>query len=182
MVTKCKESEAKIVVILAERIVKPLIAELLSEENPGNGAEGKQDEHKKQVREIKFLKCFYCDKTSNSSPGLKSHVTKMHKEVKINEKTTIGATKEDKCKNTMKRKSKDEVKDIVDNLLSEVIEIIDDDGSSEAFVEATLEEVCDKDTGTQIYTDKCENCDYIAEACRKYLAIQLVLKVALQKI
>ena len=68
MVTKSKQSESKFVTIIAEKIVKPLIAGFLGCENIGDESSGKDE----------MYECPFCDKTSKSSPGMKGHITKMH--------------------------------------------------------------------------------------------------------
>ena len=59
------------------------------------------------VKEAEQFKCEYCSKTSYSSPGLKGPMTKMHND-RNNKNIRIIANK---------RKSQDDVKNVVESLL-----------------------------------------------------------------
>ena len=67
-----------------------------------------------------------------------------------------------------KRKSQEDVKDVVDSLLDEVIQISEDDST-------TLEESVN-DNPEEKYCSVCEYCGFEFKAKRKYLAVQLLLK------
>ena len=71
-VTKSKESDIKFVKILALKIIKPLIDNILSTESTEVIAGDK--------RSNQGFKCKICDKSFVSEPGMKGHMTKMHKE------------------------------------------------------------------------------------------------------
>ena len=73
MITKYKASEAKFVTLLTEKIIKPMMSDLMLDIDINNSLEIKQ-------RSKSAIKCVQCDKTFKSKPGLKTHVTKMHKE------------------------------------------------------------------------------------------------------
>ena len=70
MVTKNKRSHVKFVKMLAENIIKPLISEFVNEESD-DVSESEEEDTKT---------CHVCEKTFKSPGGLKTHVTKKHKE------------------------------------------------------------------------------------------------------
>ena len=70
MITKCKGSDSKFVTILAERIIKPLISGFIRGVN--------RIDNSMEVDKEDVYRCPFCEKTSNSSPGMKGHITKMH--------------------------------------------------------------------------------------------------------
>ena len=74
MVSKSKGSDNKFVTILAQKVVKPLMKKYLLMDD----SKTEEVEKKPAVEENPF-KCHICEKTLNSSPGLKGHMTKMHK-------------------------------------------------------------------------------------------------------
>ena len=80
MINKNKESDAKYVTILAEKVIKPLMKTFLDEECATDTDEKNENTNFVTVRgkELKILKCPHCEKTSHSASGLKGHVTKMH--------------------------------------------------------------------------------------------------------
>ena len=73
-ITKSKKSDSKYVVILAEKVIKPLMNGFLSGEIEipllVNG--------KLSQRQSKFFKCSFCEKTCKTQKGLKNHTTRMH--------------------------------------------------------------------------------------------------------
>ena len=87
MISKVKHYDEKFVTILAEQVIKPLIVCFVKEEN--DSEEVKQPANVKSVsvkgKQIKVIKCPYCEKTSHSSPGLKIHITKMHQNIRAKE-------------------------------------------------------------------------------------------------
>ena len=122
MINKSKQSEHKYVKLLAEKVVKPLIRDFVAENIDLETKEDNKDEKQEEkVKEKAFdvFECPYCDKTSYSSPGLKCHITKMHKDV-------------DKGEEEPMNKSSATVLDMS-------MKSIDDD-------EVTLEERCNTDT------------------------------------
>ena len=139
MVNKSKQSDSKYVLKLAENIIKPWMKKILKNEEETSPM--KKSVSRKGKRVI-LLKCPYCDVTSYSSPGLKGHITKKH--------TQLPKMKKDvkNHKASQKRKfdsndtlQKNEVLDVVDYLLSEVIEISDDDDSQNHSKVDSLEEM-----------------------------------------
>ena len=176
-VTKSKESDNKYVVILAEKIIKPLMMGLLSGVDQSEVfSECVNIEEKKncKIKDDSLFRCPHCDKTSYSSPGLKGHITKMHKEIKENPDRMMKEGNLINTESDIKTPKKDdlykEANKVVNLLLTEIIEISDD--------EDTLEEICDVTTETmeKKYTKKCENCDYEVEATKRYVAIQILSK------
>jgi hypothetical protein len=144
-------------------IIKPLLDKFIS-------GEGSVSPNSLSVRgeEIKPFKCEYCDKTSYSSPGLKSHVTKMHPESKLNivkKKQPEGQEKE----------IHKEAKKVVNLILKEIIEISDDD---ESIDDITLEEKNDLETDDagKKYSNECDICGFVATATRRYVAIRMLSK------
>ena len=88
---------------------------------------GEENVDEMKARQKILYKCPYCDMESNSSPGLKGHITKMHgKEVKENLRKL-------EIKNN-------ESTEIIDSLLKEVLIEITDDENENKPEECTLEE------------------------------------------
>ena len=163
-VSKSKGSESKFVVILAEKIIIPLMDRFLSGEMEileildsksdlntlGSGFEPKK------------FKCSFCEKTCKSAAGLKSHTTRMHLEVQKND---------EKDQHTEivnhKRKASEEVIDVVESLLTEVVNRDVDD---------MLEEIVEDDKEVRRYTKMCNSCDFKVEAERKYISMQKILQ------
>ena len=85
MVTKSKQIYSKFVVITAEEIVRPLIQRFLEGDGSHNSCDESVLERSVSVRgkEVKLVKCPFYYKTSYSAPGLKSHITKRHKLIKM---------------------------------------------------------------------------------------------------
>ena len=135
MVTKSKQSESKFVTVLAERIVKPLIAGYCS----------KKTSHESSKKDD-LLKCPFCDKTSTSSPGMKGHITKMHQgKEDPKDKSNQGETKGDK------EEILTEANKVIDIILKEIIEISENEKEEE-----NLGKTLEKRKTTQ-----CEKCDII---------------------
>ena len=90
MVTKSKESDHKYVVMLAERVIEPLMHKFLKDEE--NAITVKQPFVKRavSVKGKKVIKCPLCDKTSYSAPGLKVHITRMHNTSRMTLDTIMG--------------------------------------------------------------------------------------------
>ena len=86
MVSKSKHNDEKFVSILAEQVIKPLIASFVREEhNPVRDDKiVKINSVSVKGKEIKLMKCPHCEKTSYFSKGLKGHITKMHASGQIN--------------------------------------------------------------------------------------------------
>ena len=147
MVNKHRDSDVKFVTLLAERIVKPLINQYL---------EG-QDVIPEKVQILKEastskLKCKKCDKRFSTLPGLKRHVTRMHKEVKDSAQTLPANDKSNEI------------------LLSDLTNA-DEDTNLEENVN-TQEEVMEE----KKYKNNCSECKFEVEANRKYELIQIMLR------
>ena len=195
MINKSRKHEAKFVKMLAVEIIKPMIDKFISGEGWMNifkeitaktikkpVAKTDTEETKETTdtnfvsvrgKAVKLLKCPKCDKTSYSSPGLKSHITKMHpKSKQPGEIRNKSDTKDDKIKI--------EADKIVDLLLNEIIEIIEINDDEECLDDITLEEVSSSMTGgnedERKYICKCEFCAFEALSSKRYLAIQMLTK------
>ena len=88
MISKIKHEDEKFVTILAEKVIKPLIISFVKEENDSPVDENIPNVNSVSVKgkQIRLLKCPYCDKTLFSSPGLKDHITKKHRNSQQNKK------------------------------------------------------------------------------------------------
>ena len=73
---------------------------------------------------------------------------------------------------------KNEVLDVVDYLLSEVIEISDDDESQNHSKVDSLEEMCGnrEDSLDRKYSNECDRCDFKVEDNKKYIVAQKLVK------
>ena len=92
-------------------------------------------------KKVKLLKCPYCAKTSYSSPGLKRHITRMHK-LKDKKSSDISIDE-----NNMKMKDHifEEAKKVAHLLLEELIDLTDDQEQSiNEIEEVTLDEKSDE--------------------------------------
>ena len=137
MVTKNKDSDSKYVMILAQSVIKPLIHRFLE------GTENKSTEQKPvnsvlvRGKEVKLVKCPFCDKTSYSAPGMKKHITKMHKDIEVIHSLEINNHDgEEKKEKDLKRKPNDifdEANKVIDLLNDDVVDI--DDDNEELFEE-----------------------------------------------
>ena len=66
--------------------------------------------------EAEQFTCSFCDKTFKSAKGLKTHTTKMHSNVQNSDEEDEKSVKEHN-----KRKASDEIFDVVESLLTEVV-------------------------------------------------------------
>ena len=127
-VSKSKESDAKFIVILAEKVIVPLMDGFLSgdmkipdwEPNSNKGG---------SVMEAKQFTWSFCDKTFKSAKGLKAHTTKMHSNVQNSDEEDEKSVKEHN-----KRKVSDEIFDVVESLLTEVVNKSDKEIKTEDIV------------------------------------------------
>ena len=81
-VTKSRQSDIHFVTLMAEKVIKPLLKMIIEEKNFSKEAIETQ-------RAISTIKCKTCDKTFKTKPGLKTHITKKHRdeqEVQLKEK------------------------------------------------------------------------------------------------
>ena len=154
MVRKSKESEHKYVIMLAEKVVKPLVRDFLADNIDLDNCEEKEIVSEKEDTLVSF-KCPFCDKTSFSSPGLKCHITKMHKD-----KTAYGSK-------DIAKVSVDSTEELLDESMSSLNE--GDSGK------ISLEESEHSSPG-KLYTHKCKNCEYKSEASKNYIALQIIKK------
>ena len=154
-VSKSKESDSKFIVLLAEKVVIPLMDKFLSgdleipsfppEINKGGSGLGP-----------KQFKCSFCEKTCKSAKGLKTHTTKMHIDHHSNDDQKNDGRVEQK-----KRKATEEVIDVVESLLAEVVDKSEDKN--------IIEEIVEVETDVRKYTKMYNNCDFLVEANRKYI-------------
>ena len=133
---------------------------------------GSKDPLKRSIstkgKRITLFKCPHCDVTSHSSPGLKGHITKKHTQFK---QTKTDARGLNSVRNTLKETvKKNEVLDLVDYLLSEFIEISDDDECMKNNKINCLEEANDIDEANKgkTYSNQCDRCDFVVEGTKKY--------------
>ena len=155
-VSKSKDSDHKFVIMLAEKVIKPLMNNFLSEEEQPEDPIGSETESPN----IEQFECSSCDKMCASSAGLKTHITKIH----VNQRRTNQIP-------TIKRKVREEVHNVVESLLQEVIEISKEEITLDESV--TVKPVKSEE---KKYINFCEYCDYKVEACRQYTSLQLLLK------
>ena len=149
MVTKYKRSHVKFVKMLAENVIKPLISEFVNEES--------EDLNESEEEDTKT--CHVCEKTFKSPGGLKTHVTKKHKE----QTGSILTTEEELL-------IEKEAFQVV-NRLETYKEELDNEKK------VTLNETCDIESkDVREFSEVCENCEFEAVADRKYLALQLLCK------
>ena len=73
-ITKSKNSDSKYVVLLAEKIVKPLMNGFLS----GDLVIQNRDELASKELSKKQFKCSFCEKVCKTTKGLKAHISRMH--------------------------------------------------------------------------------------------------------
>ena len=99
-------SDSKYVVLLAEKIVKPLMKGFLTGELEIQNYDASKDSSNKE------FKCNFCDKICKTTRGLKGHITKMH----LNE----GDNSKDVESLTNKRKSMEDVNEVVEEILDSV--------------------------------------------------------------
>ena len=177
-VSRGKGSDPKFVIILAQKILKPFMNEILrgnlkKEESIENGTK-----HAITVKgeKVNLQKCPHCEETSYSMPGLKGHITKMHHGVV--KKTEI-VKPENEVKKLCDKTTTEhdifiskEAEKIVTHLLEGVVCVSDDVGDITENEEITLEENTGEKTGN--YINKCDNCDFEANTTRKYKALQLM--------
>ena len=150
-ISKCKESDSKFIVILAEKVIKPLMDKFLSgdmkivESSPENSD-----------MKLQLFKCSFCEKVCKTSAGLKVHSTRMHLDDQ-------GLVKEEE---TNKRKINEKVNEVVESLLEEVVNISDE--------EYNIEEIVNNDNGNKKYTKTCQTCGFQIEAEKKYISLQKI--------
>ena len=137
-VTKSKDSDIKFVKILALKIIKPLIDNILSLETTENITRNEQLNQR--------IKCKICDKSFISEPGMKGHMTRMHKEVTGKSLSPSNVDKE--------------------ILLLEEIE------SENEEVNIVLNDIKEE----KKYSSKCSECEMYFEARIKYGLIQHMLE------
>ena len=146
--------------LLAVEVIKPLLISAIS----GEGWNELMKNSVKMNRQNVF-KCPQCDKTLNSSPGLKSHITKMHSKSQM--KSDIGTT-------VTNDRDAGKVNTSDEHLLHENEIVIDQ--SNKINLDEHVDEIIHKKIVEKIYKHKCESCEYEVAANRKYVAIQMLLK------
>ena len=198
-VNRSKGNDPEFVVILARKILKPLMNGFLKGRNILIDIE-KEEEKSVTIKgkKVQKYKCPHCDKTSNSMPGLKGHVTKMHRDkskikkvveitqngVKNQSKKQLRDSTESETLDDFDEQSISKEADKVVNLLNDVI-VIDDDECVEIETEdITLEEFIEARYGDdeKEYSNRCENCDYVANANKKFKVLQLGLDHSKQEV
>ena len=146
LITKSKGSDCKFMKILAEKVIKPLLDQILEDQIEDEFID-KKNSVSVAGKELEIKRCSFCDKTSYSDSGLKTHITKMHKQ-KLKRKRNFCESKD---------------KEIPINE-----EPTDD--SMEITFDQTLENV--EENLPKKYSNQCDNCDFLVQAPRKYVALQ----------
>ena len=72
-ITKYKQSDIQFVTLMAEKVIKPLLKMILEERNFSRDTI-------RAEKALSNIKCKICEKTFKTRPGLKSHMTKKHRE------------------------------------------------------------------------------------------------------
>ena len=126
-------------------------------------------------KRVTLFSCPHCDVTSSSSPGMKGHITKKHRDIQKTKKDLIILREEN-----AKQKEK-EVSDVVEHLLSEVIVLSDDEESLKTIEsrEKEVDTILDLDEDIKElkeYCNACDEWDYRITANRKYVALQELRK------
>ena len=177
MIAKSKQSDSKYVTILAKHVIQPIMNDFLT-----NGVDDKPEKQLDSARgkDVNLLKCPQCEKTSYSVPGLKGHVTKMHKNDTNKRKRAgnqISGKEVEKQKIQINKHEQEdrvsqEANKVVDLLINDVFDNIDE--KEEMIEEVTLDETCADldDNDEKKYCNKCENCDFVVTASRRYIALQ----------
>ena len=130
--SKSKGSDSKFVILLAEKVVIPLIDRFLSGELdiPALSPDTNTEE---SGQEPKQFKCSFCEKICKSAKGLKTHTTKMHIEIQNNDNL-----KEDIKIEQKKRKATEEVVGVVESLLADVVDKSEDRITIEEMIDMAL--------------------------------------------
>ena len=84
-INKSKESDHKYVKMLSEKVVKPLVRDFLVDNIDLDSFEDEAMGSSPEDDSPYVFKCPFCDKTWYSSPGLKCHITKKHKDKKVDD-------------------------------------------------------------------------------------------------
>ena len=161
-VSKSKESDSKFIVILAEKVIVPLMDGFLSGDIKVPDCESNSIKEGSEL-EAKQFSCSFCDKTFKSARGLKTHTTKMHLSAQ-----SAYEEQETPIKEQNKRKASEDICDVVESLLTEVVNI-----SDKGF---TTEEIVLDDRDVKKYTKMCNNCDFQVEANKNYISVQKILQ------
>ena len=114
--------------------------------------------------EIKLKKCQFCDRTFFSSSGLKTHITRMHKNQSIKEE-------ENEIQNEANKIVQILLKERVLNHKSE--EAIEEDIEHE---KVNLVEDIDFEEIGKSYEMKCDSCDFVVVGQKKCFALQVLQK------
>ena len=162
-ITKSKNSDSKYVVLLAEKIVKPLMNGFLDGdlEIQDSGSPEREDSSNKKY------KCNFCEKVCKTTRGLKGHITRMHfeDENNMNAKKPVAN----------KRKSRDDNIEVVVDITK------DDKNEDDTEFPKTDTQSNEHEHGEmekKKYTKTCEKCEFEIEANKKYL---LLRKISLHK-
>ena len=154
-VSKSKGSDSKFVILLAEKVVMPLMDRFLSGEL-GIPALSPETNTEELGTEPKQFKCSFCEKICKSAKGLKTHTTKMHIEIQ----------KDDVRIEQKKRKATEEVNGVVESLLANVVDKSED--------KITIEEIIEVGKDSKKYTKICNICNFQVEADKKYISLQKI--------
>ena len=166
LVTKCKGSEAKFTKILALNVIKPLIDKFLESDDIVQSLNSKSFVSV-AGKEVKIEKCPFCEKTSYSNSGLKSHITKMHKKEGTRKRQL---SESDSVGDHIFAEANKVVGLLVDNMVGD-----ENEESIEDSKEVTLDEMDVDDSNlSKMYSNKCEFCNLKVEAPRRYKVFQML--------
>ena len=180
MVTTSEQSDSKYVTLLANGFIKPWMKKKLSGsiDNPLL-----QKSVSVRGKRIILYKCPHCDVTSHSSPGLKGHITKKHtgeKKMKIGAKSDEAVlNKKHKLNETdlhvVGDENTSEANQVINLLLNYIVEIVD--GTEHISENANVETSdCLNDTLSKRYRNNCDKCEFVVDATKRYVALQLLKK------
>ena len=152
MITKSKSSEAKFVNLLTEEIIKPMMNDFIMDKDVNDIIESELKPRGMSTKQNSTKKCGQCDRTFKTNQGLKTHITKIHRaekgENKVKEELKeqenslkIYKKKCEKCEFTAEASKRYTIAQIIINHKKE----------------------CNKSVRKSTTRDKCSKCDFEAK-------------------